>query len=122
MKNLLRLIPALLLMAVIFILSSFPAEDLPHLGLWDTLVKKGGHLAGYGLLAISYWYALGWKKNGKWPVLGLALIYALSDEFHQSFVPGRHASWIDALIIDGSGAFLALVLASGWLKRRGENP
>lgn len=117
MKNLLRWIPALLFMAVIFILSSFPAEDLPHLGLWDTLVKKGGHFAGYGLLAMSYWCALGWKKNGKWLALGLALIYALSDEFHQSFVPGRHASWIDALIIDGSGAFLALGLTSGWLRR-----
>ncbi len=39
--------PAVLMMAVIFTASSFPSRDLPSFGLWDRLVKKGGHMLGY---------------------------------------------------------------------------
>ncbi len=46
----------------------------------------------------------------------LVLLYALADEFHQSFVPGRHPSLVDALVIDAAGAALALFLA--WRVRK----
>ncbi len=49
-----------------------------------------------------------------WLALLLALIYAASDEFHQSFVPGRHPSWVDVLGFDGGGALIALGLAYFW--------
>lgn len=63
MKNFLRWFPALALMAAIFIFSSVPSEEMPSFGFWDTLVKKGGHAAGYGLLALTYWFAFGWEKK-----------------------------------------------------------
>jgi VanZ family protein len=42
----------------------------------------------------------------------------MTDEFHQSFVPGRHPSWVDVLGFDGGGALIALSLGLGWLGRK----
>lgn len=88
-----------------------PAQDLPTFGVWDILVKKGGHLLGYGLLALSYWFALRWQRQHFWTAFFLTVLYAVLDEWHQAFVPGRNASWFDALVIDAGGAFLALYVA-----------
>lgn len=95
---------------------------MPSFGLWDRVVKKSGHAIGYGLLALAYWRALKWGEN-KWGLaLFLALLYAVSDEVHQAFVPGRHASVIDALLVDGGGASLALLLARHWRRRHPIRP
>lgn len=117
MKTLLRWLPALTLMGVIFALSSIPSQEMPSFGFWDTLVKKSGHALGYGLLALTYWFALKWEKKRAWLAFLLAVLYALSDEFHQSFTPGRHPSWVDALVIDTGGALAALLIAR-WLKKK----
>lgn len=110
-NSLVRWLPALALMALIFVFSSLPAQDLPTFGVWDILVKKGGHLLGYGLLALSYWFALRWQRQHFWTAFFLSVLYAVLDEWHQAFVPGRNASWFDALVIDAGGAFLALYVA-----------
>lgn len=107
-KLLPRWLPAALLMLVIFAFSSRPGDDLPSFGGWDYFVKKGAHALGYGLLALSYLHALP-KRNYKLAWI-LALVYAATDEFHQSFVPGRNASLVDALVFDNIGAAFALVL------------
>lgn len=117
-----RWLPAILLMALIFGLSSIPSSEMPSFGIWDKVVKKSGHAIGYGLLALAYWRALAWRNN-KWGLaLALALTYAISDEAHQAFVPGRHASVTDALLVDGGGALLALLLARHWRGRRSRRP
>jgi VanZ family protein len=108
-----RWLPAIIVMTVIFGFSSITARDMPNFGLWDLIVKKGAHVLGYGLLALALWYSQGFDRRRWWLVLLLAVLYALSDEFHQSFVPGRHPSWVDALVIDGSGAGLGLL--AGWM-------
>ena len=70
-------------------------------------------MLGYGLLSIAYWQGLKWdKKQIKWAWL-LAVLYALTDEFHQSFVSGRHASLFDVILFDATGAGIAL-----WITRR----
>jgi len=97
------------MMAAIFIASSIPKEEMPAFGFWDLLVKKGGHLLGYGLLAVAYLHAL---TNGQqanlaqvvWAIL-LAGLYGATDEFHQLFVAGRGASLVDVLI-DSVGAMI----------------
>lgn len=103
-----RWFPALLMMLVIFGFSSRPGDDLPSFGGWDYFVKKGGHAVGYGLLALAYLRALPKRKY----VLAwfLALLFSATDEFHQSFVPGRNASVIDVLVFDNFGAMAALLL------------
>ena len=122
MKKLWRFLPALLVMAVIFAFSSVPKQEMPNFGLVDLFVKKGGHVLGYALLALAYWYGLSAIPSGSttrpyFQAYILSALYAISDEFHQSFVPGRHATWVDALIIDGSGAILALGLVY-WLRAK----
>ena len=103
-----RWFPALLVMLVIFAFSSRPSEDLPHFFSWDYFIKKGAHAVGYGLLALSYLHLFNRNKKQYWPAWLLAVLYSATDEFHQSFVPGRHAALTDVLIFDNLGAIIAL--------------
>lgn len=100
---------------VIFYFSAQP--DLPHapLVLLDLLLRKGSHMAEYALRAVLVQRALapsaaslaGGRITLAWLV---AVLYAVSDEWHQSFVPGRKAAATD-VAIDGIGALLGLL---GW--------
>jgi VanZ family protein len=105
-------------MAMIFIFSSTPLVDLPNYGFWDTLVKKGGHMTGYGLLTGAYWYGLGFDRKKGWLAWLLAVLYATTDEFHQSFTPGRHPSPVDVLLFDGGGGAIALIGLTAWFRYR----
>lgn len=104
---------ALAWMAVIFGLSAQPKNEIPVFGAWDLLVKKGGHMLEYAVLAWLWHRA--WGQRSTWLAWGLAVVYAASDEFHQSFVPGRHAQWAD-VGVDAVGAALGLGLA-GYIER-----
>ncbi len=95
--------PPLALMAVIFALSAQP--DLNSgLGGWDTVLRKLAHMAEFGLLWLLWWRALGYRDPR--PAIAIALLYAASDEWHQSFVDGRVGSPVD-FAIDAAGVGLA---------------
>lgn len=67
-------------------------------------------MLGYGLLALAYLYAFrldSAKLKFAWI---LAVLYAITDEYHQTFVFGRNGTWIDVLI-DSTGAAIALAWA-----------
>ena len=78
------------------------------------VVRKGAHIAEYALLSALLWRALhkppqnGWSRRHAVAAFAIAVAYAISDEFHQSFVPSRGAHWGDVLF-DAAGAALALV-------------
>jgi VanZ family protein len=114
----LKWLPALVVMGVIFWFSAQPSRELPDFEWADRLVKKSGHVIGYALLAVSYWHALGMKKNVVWFAWSLAMLYALSDEFHQSFVPGRNPSVWDVLIFDNLGSLMGLWLTGQFIKQK----
>jgi VanZ family protein len=97
-------------MIVIFAFSSQPGDNLPNFLSWDYVIKKIGHALGYGLLALSYFYFFKSDKKRYWLAWFLAILFAISDEFHQSFVLGRHASAFDVLVFDNLGAVLGLWL------------
>jgi len=101
--------PFALVIVLIFVFSSIPKKELPDLYQWDLIVKKSGHMLGYGLLALSFWHGLGWDKKKWWIVWLVAILYAITDEIHQSFVPGRTSSPVD-IVIDGIAAGLALLV------------
>ncbi len=108
-------------MLVIFAFSAIPDAGLqtqfspepvkiPNFGAANRVVKKLGHLLIYALLARSYLFGLGkHDRRTRWIAFGFAVLYGISDEFHQSFVPGRGAGPVDVLI-DASGAWLVLFL------------
>jgi hypothetical protein len=168
-----RWLPSISIMVTIFAFSSIPSYEMPNFAWADTLVKKGGHMLGYGLLALAYMWGLraacpacrasgagrpactpfgprarrgetacastpfvprtpaarrcetagggqAWERSDpKGSAVAawlLALLYACSDEFHQIFVAGRHASLLD-VGIDAIGAAIALAVWA-WFRKR----
>ena len=111
---------AVLMMIVIFILSARPSYELPNFGTWDYFVKKGGHALGYCLLALAYWRGFDLERGKKMLAWELAICYAITDEIHQIFVPGRHPSPFDVMIFDNLGAMLGLMLWEYLALRRQE--
>jgi VanZ family protein len=98
-----RIAPPLALMGVIFFFSAQP--DLQTgLGVWDTIGRKLLHMVEYGVLWFLWWRATGYRHPG--PSIAITLLYAASDEYHQSFVEGRHGSPWD-VAIDAAGVGLA---------------
>lgn len=112
-------------MGVIFFFSAQSA--LPSIpSRWDLVLKKGMHVVAYAILTWLYLRALRrHETRGRWgdPGLlraasaGMALLYALSDEYHQTFVTGRQGSLVD-VAIDGIGVS-AVILLDGWLRSEG---
>ena len=107
-----RWLPLLAWMALIFYFSHQPKGSLPSYGVWDLLVKKGAHVAAYAVLALLARRA----GLGLGRAAALAALYAVSDEFHQTFIPGRNGAVVDVLI-DLLGVGLGLLLHP-WLERR----
>jgi VanZ family protein len=116
-----RFLPAILMMLAIFLFSAGSAFELPE-KLLQTFINKGAHMIGYGLLALAFWRMFEFNENRFWLAWLLAVLYALTDEYHQSFVPGRHPSLFDALFFDALGALIALWLVSRFLKAKRPDP
>jgi VanZ family protein len=112
-------LPLLAWMGIIFYLSSCPSLPGPPEPWINLLLKKGGHFCVYGVLAFLWWRVLSRGRPRAWtPLLGalvLTTLYAISDEYHQSFVPGRQPRVVD-VVIDASGA--AIVLGIVCLRER----
>ena len=103
-----RWLPAVAWMALIFFSSS--RSSFPDLGLkplLEELLRIAGHFGEYAVLALLVSRAI--ALNGERStvritvVLMWCFVYAIGDEWHQSFVPGRNVSAFD-LVIDMSGA------------------
>ena len=99
--------PPLLLMGLIFFFSAQPNLD-SGLGVWDTVGRKLVHAATYGALWFLWWRALGYAHPG--PAIAITLLYAVGDEYHQTFTEGRHGSPVD-VGIDAAGVAIVVLLA-----------
>ena len=106
-EAILRWLPALAWMALIFYLSSQPDLPGPPDPLWDLVFKKAAHFVTYAILAGLLARALAPRPGSATMALILTVLYAVSDEFHQSFVPGRMPTARD-VAIDAAGALFAL--------------
>jgi len=123
--------PALAVMLAIFWFSSLPDTQVTQAR--DTLIEhlleaveavlpdaqprainwlKAGHAVGYALLGAAYLHAVGptRPRAGLWAALAAAL-YAVTDELHQTFVPGRSAGLPDVLI-DTAAAGVVIILVN----------
>ncbi len=100
------LVLALMWMGIIFWFSNQPRLFYLPTDWLDFLFKKGAHATAYGILWVLWWRALGGRP---WWALLITVGYALSDEWHQTFVPGRHGQLLD-VGIDTTGALVAMAL------------
>jgi VanZ family protein len=111
-------IPLIAWMGLIFYLSAQPDLPRPEADWLGDFVGMGGHAFVFGVLAVLWARLLGTRRHRLLLAFLLTMLYAVSDEFHQSFVPGRHTDPLDVLW-DGVGAILALVL---WACLRRRSP
>jgi VanZ family protein len=107
-------LPVVVWMAAIFVGSSIPEPPIPS-NVPDGLLHEAGYF-GLGVLLIR---AL---AGGRWAgvtprtlVLAwiIAVAYAATDEWHQSFVPNRHVEFRD-WIADAIGALAATIVVGAW--------
>ncbi len=97
------------------------AEILQMAQFWDYPIRKLAHMTEFGILAILYYWALGFypKVQQAWGncrpgwlryilAFVLTVCYATTDEFHQLFIPERSGNLFD-ICVDATGAFLVLV-------------
>ncbi|MBL0386285.1 VanZ family protein [Tumebacillus sp. ITR2] len=86
-------------------------------GFVEFFIRKGAHITEYFLLAFLLWQTYASTKLTRGFVYGLALVtavlYAASDEWHQTFVPNRTGHIID-VGMDSVGVVLALLLLLIW--------
>ena len=82
------------------------------------IVRKSAHFIGYMILGIlASGLILQYENiNKKYPLAFLiCVIYAISDEIHQLFVPGR-AGQIRDVLIDSAGSLLGIILVMAFVK------
>jgi len=108
-STLARAVPAVAWAAVIFAGSSVPGTDVP--GGWSVQ----GHLGEYAVFGALVLLALarsGAERRAAWMALAICSAYAVTDEFHQSFVPGRMPDpldWVADAIGSAVGISAALI-------------
>ena len=100
-----------------FLLWLDPHISFKTIELVQLIVRKAGHVTEYAVLAALLWRVI----RHHWPLvrrnfwrpatvaLAVAIIFATTDEFHQSFYPSRGATAHD-VVIDTMGAFIGLVI------------
>ena len=105
-------LPVVAWAALIFAFSSVP--DLgTGLGGWDLVLRKVAHAAEYAILGALLLRATG--RAG--PAFALGVLYAVSDEIHQSFVPGRAGVALD-VAIDALGVAVGILVWQALRSRR----
>ena len=96
-------LPVALWAGVIFAFSSIPSLGT-GLGVWDEILRKGAHVTEYAIFGLLLLRALGREL----PAFAAGVAYAATDELHQHFVRGRHASPLD-VAIDAAGLLAGIV-------------
>ena len=104
-------LPVVAWAAVIFTFSSIPSLS-SGLGVWDTVLRKGAHVTEYAIFGALLHRAFGREA----PALAAGIAYAATDEVHQHFVRGRHASPVD-VAIDGVGVAVGMLVWLWWRQR-----
>ena len=91
--------------------------------IWHWIVRKGAHFTEYAVLAMLVANALRTYGKLRWYLpVAISAAYAVSDEVHQYFVPGRACRLLD-MGIDTCGALFGTVVFSLllWLIKKRKN-
>jgi hypothetical protein len=109
-------------MLVIFMESSMSREFYPEIDIWNA--PKILHVLIYGFLAMVCYISLIHQSKIKifrdnpltWTLV-ICILYGASDEFHQTFVPGRSGLVTDVMI-DTAGALIMILIIKYFLSRK----
>lgn len=107
--------PVVIWAVLIFTLSSIPTLPKVEIIWWDYVLKKSAHMFEYAVFFFLLVRALTKKKLKRAApqifllATAITLLYAILDEWHQSFVPGRSARASD-VGYDGAGMVISLLL------------
>lgn len=104
-------LPVILWAGVIFAFSSQPTGGASQIEWQDFIIKKSAHIFVYFVLSVLLYRSMinsgVQKKKAMYTAILLCMFYGVTDEFHQSFTPGREPTLRD-VIIDTIGASLAI--------------
>lgn len=138
MNKIIRYVPVVTIMIIIFMFSNQPADDstkvsdsfilsIAHLLNLNIIpddnithiVRKSAHFTIYLLLGLAVINLIITyrQKMAKTIIISIivCLLYAISDEIHQMFIPGRSAEIID-ICIDTLGATIGIILYKTFYK------
>lgn len=98
-------LPAIIICAIIFALSSLKGELIENSGLGKNPYQINAHFFLYFALGFSLYRA---TQSVSKSIL-ISFLYSVTDEFHQIFVPGRSWQFFD-ILVDNAGAGLAIAI------------
>ncbi len=106
-------LPVVVWASGIYYLSSIPSLN-SGFGIWDVILRKIAHMTEFGvltgLLLRAFRRSAPFQRHWLMLFSGVfAFLYAISDEYHQSFVPGRTPSARDVMI-DCIGITVMLII------------
>lgn len=114
-KFLVRWMAVVFWMGVIFALSATPSLASPFEPVYDFILRKLAHLTVFAVLTVLLFRAVrlhvARPTHAWWLAMLVAAVYACSDEWHQTFVPGREGTVRD-IVIDSFGVVGVWILAS----------
>lgn len=93
------------------------------IGSFNHIVRKSAHFIAYMVLGVLALNALrrskayGYRSLALALALGICVIYAVSDEWHQLFIPGRVGQAKD-VILDSAGAGVGILIYLGLCRRK----
>jgi VanZ family protein len=113
-KVITRWLVVVLWITVIFVVSSIPSLHVPFAHSYDFLLRKLAHIGAYAVLTVVLSWAFQMYTDSRiraWLLAAfVAVLYGVSDEWHQTWILGRHGSFRDVGIdAVGVAAGIALV-------------
>ena len=111
-------LPPVVWATVIFLFSSLTVTPSTEIYWQDFIVKKTAHVVEYGIFAALLYRALRGhgveKLDAVLLAILIAVIYGATDEFHQSFTPGREPRVRD-VVFDTIGAVAGVFICKKYL-------
>lgn len=86
-----------------------PDEEHVNVGELNLIIRKLTHITVFGILSLLLFKTMEANRSSFLLAWLSTVMYAISDEYHQSFMPGRVPTYKDVLF-DGFGALIALVM------------
>ena len=106
--------------ALIFTVSSLPNSTVEHSSGWFNIPQAAKHVAEFALFGFLMSNVM-WSVNGEQlqktfaSGFALSVLYGVSDELHQGFVPTRYCTGFD-MIMDAVGGLIGVAVFLGYKK------